>query len=236
MNTKVLPFDVDEVKLTFKTSNPISITIETYDALKCFLQEIDSKTQSKNVKFQVTKDTEITLNLTDRPPHTYHFLFQASNILLDTELEIHFTIKDKLLEEEKKILKLNKENTALFYIFQNHTDLSWNYLQLNQPTSSGKTLTTTTLVHPIQKKESTKTIQSQKFNIIAPKKVIPLDFVEQVSILNVKIEKGNDLAAQDLNGFSDPYCVVFFGKQKVKTNVKYKTLNPGKQKFKFLNF
>jgi hypothetical protein len=236
MNTKVLPFDVEEVKLTIKTSQQISVTMETYDALKCFLKEFDSKTKSNNVKFQVTNGTEITLNLTDRPPNTHHFLFLVSNVLLDTELEISINIKDKLLEEEKKILKPNKGNIAFFYLFQNHADLSWNYLQLNQPTSE-KNLTTSSSVHKIQKKESTKILkstQNQKFNIVSPKKVIPLDFVEQVSTLNVKIEKGNDLAAQDLNGFSDPYCVVFFGKQKLKTNVKYKTLNPGN--YNILNF
>jgi len=34
------------------------------------------------------------------------------------------------------------------------------------------------------------------------------------------------LIAADANGFSDPYAIVYYGAQKVKTKVKNKTLDP----------
>jgi len=44
--------------------------------------------------------------------------------------------------------------------------------------------------------------------------------------LTIKIIAGKDLAAKDVNGKSDPYCVLWCGAEKFKTKMKTKTLSP----------
>ena|SRR3989338_3424206 len=44
--------------------------------------------------------------------------------------------------------------------------------------------------------------------------------------VTVELYQMADLVAADLNGFSDPYCDVWVGKQRWKSVVKKKTLNP----------
>ncbi|ELR10781.1 uncharacterized protein ACA1_107980, partial [Acanthamoeba castellanii str. Neff] len=44
--------------------------------------------------------------------------------------------------------------------------------------------------------------------------------------LHVQVVEARNLAAKDRNGFSDPYCVLLFGKQKQQTRHIRKTLNP----------
>ncbi|XP_039665571.1 multiple C2 and transmembrane domain-containing protein 2 isoform X3 [Perca fluviatilis] len=48
----------------------------------------------------------------------------------------------------------------------------------------------------------------------------------EVGLLQVKIVKANDLPATDLNGKSNPFCVVELGNSKLQTHTIYKTLNP----------
>ncbi|XP_042352093.1 multiple C2 and transmembrane domain-containing protein 2 isoform X2 [Plectropomus leopardus] len=50
--------------------------------------------------------------------------------------------------------------------------------------------------------------------------------VGEVGFLQVKIVKANDLPATDLNGKSNPLCVVELGNSKLQTHTIYKTLNP----------
>ncbi|XP_040894047.1 multiple C2 and transmembrane domain-containing protein 2 isoform X2 [Toxotes jaculatrix] len=50
--------------------------------------------------------------------------------------------------------------------------------------------------------------------------------VGEVGFLQVKVIKGNDLSATDLNGKSNPLCVVELGNSKLQTHTVYKTLNP----------
>lgn len=46
-------------------------------------------------------------------------------------------------------------------------------------------------------------------------------------IISTLPDRGRDLVAKDLNGYSDPYCVVKVnGEVKYRTRVKKKTLNP----------
>jgi len=44
--------------------------------------------------------------------------------------------------------------------------------------------------------------------------------------LQVKILDGKNLPAADLNGYSDPYCKIYWGGHMAKTSVKKRTLNP----------
>ncbi|KAM3609519.1 uncharacterized protein V6R79_016270 [Siganus canaliculatus] len=48
----------------------------------------------------------------------------------------------------------------------------------------------------------------------------------EVGFLQVKVIKGNDLPATDLNGKSNPFCVVELGNSKLQTHTIYKTANP----------
>ncbi|XP_074489122.1 multiple C2 and transmembrane domain-containing protein 2 isoform X2 [Sebastes fasciatus] len=50
--------------------------------------------------------------------------------------------------------------------------------------------------------------------------------VGEVGFLQVKVVKANDLPATDLNGKSNPFCVVELGNSKLQTHTIYKTLNP----------
>eukprot|EP00742_Colponemidia_sp_Colp-10_P001201 GILJ01001294.1.p1 GENE.GILJ01001294.1~~GILJ01001294.1.p1 ORF type:complete len:241 (-),score=18.84 GILJ01001294.1:74-796(-) len=50
--------------------------------------------------------------------------------------------------------------------------------------------------------------------------------VEFVGMLEVHLIEGINLVAGDLNGLSDPYCVVQLGRQQMKTRKKKNTLNP----------
>ncbi|XP_034735216.1 multiple C2 and transmembrane domain-containing protein 2 isoform X3 [Etheostoma cragini] len=50
--------------------------------------------------------------------------------------------------------------------------------------------------------------------------------VGEVGLLQVKVVKANDLPATDLNGKSNPFCVVELGNSKLQTHTIYKTLNP----------
>ena len=44
--------------------------------------------------------------------------------------------------------------------------------------------------------------------------------------LHGEVLNGRGLASKDINGFSDPYCILKIKEQKFKTEVKKKTLNP----------
>ncbi|KAH3743809.1 Lecithin:cholesterol acyltransferase [Pelomyxa schiedti] len=44
--------------------------------------------------------------------------------------------------------------------------------------------------------------------------------------LYLELIGAKNLSAHDLNGFSDPYCVIKFGRQTFKTDIQKKTLNP----------
>lgn len=55
---------------------------------------------------------------------------------------------------------------------------------------------------------------------------IHLQISRQHSSLTVKVLECNNLAAQDPNGFSDPYVTLTYGKQKKKTQCIKKNLNP----------
>ncbi|KAK1888400.1 Multiple C2 and transmembrane domain containing protein 2 [Dissostichus eleginoides] len=50
--------------------------------------------------------------------------------------------------------------------------------------------------------------------------------VREVGFLQVKVVKANDLPATDLNGKSNPFCVVELGNSKLQTHTFYKTVNP----------
>ncbi|KAM7396678.1 hypothetical protein PAMP_019702 [Pampus punctatissimus] len=50
--------------------------------------------------------------------------------------------------------------------------------------------------------------------------------VGEVGFLQVKVIKANDLPATDLNGKSNPLCVIELGNSKLQTHTVYKTLNP----------
>ncbi|TNN00916.1 hypothetical protein fugu_012162 [Takifugu bimaculatus] len=50
--------------------------------------------------------------------------------------------------------------------------------------------------------------------------------VHEVGFLQVKVIRANDLPATDLNGKSNPFCVVELGNSKLQTHTVYKTLNP----------
>uniref|UniRef100_A0AAV2KRW1 C2 domain-containing protein n=1 Tax=Knipowitschia caucasica TaxID=637954 RepID=A0AAV2KRW1_KNICA len=48
----------------------------------------------------------------------------------------------------------------------------------------------------------------------------------EVGYLQVKVVRANDLASTDLNGKSNPFCVVEVGNSRLQTHTLYKTLNP----------
>ncbi|XP_029909758.1 multiple C2 and transmembrane domain-containing protein 2 [Myripristis murdjan] len=50
--------------------------------------------------------------------------------------------------------------------------------------------------------------------------------VKEVGYLQVKVIKATDLPATDLNGKSNPFCVIELGKSRLQTQTIYKTLNP----------
>ena len=209
MNSKEFSSNVKSLTFTYKSSNPISLKLELFDALKCFTEEITKTNEEKKIFF---KEGEIKIQKLCSKEFK-HFVFQIKDIKKETTID--FSIKneeEEIIDQDLKILKPNLNgNTAICYIFHNHINNTWNYLQLNYPNedlyfqkNKPKTTSTTTIT----------------------RKLIPFHFIEQTEIINIKILNGNDLAIQDLNGFSDPYCVVYIGKSKLKTSVKFKTLNP----------
>ncbi|XP_072291133.1 multiple C2 and transmembrane domain-containing protein 2 [Eucyclogobius newberryi] len=48
----------------------------------------------------------------------------------------------------------------------------------------------------------------------------------EVGFLQVKVVRANDLGSSDLNGKSNPFCVVEVGNSRLQTHTLYKTLNP----------
>lgn len=50
--------------------------------------------------------------------------------------------------------------------------------------------------------------------------------MKDVGFLQVKVIKATDLMAADLNGKSDPFCVLELGNNRMQTHTIYKTLNP----------
>ncbi|GLD55583.1 multiple C2 and transmembrane domain-containing protein 2-like protein [Lates japonicus] len=50
--------------------------------------------------------------------------------------------------------------------------------------------------------------------------------LRDVGFLQVKVIKASDLMAADLNGKSDPFCVLELGNDRLQTHTIYKTLNP----------
>lgn len=50
--------------------------------------------------------------------------------------------------------------------------------------------------------------------------------VREVGFLQVKVVRANDLASADINGKSNPFCVVEVGNSRLQTHTLYKTLNP----------
>ncbi|TSS72715.1 Multiple C2 and transmembrane domain-containing protein 2 [Bagarius yarrelli] len=53
-----------------------------------------------------------------------------------------------------------------------------------------------------------------------------LDNVQDVGYLQVKVLRAADLSSTDLNGKSDPFCVLELGNCKLQTQTIYKTINP----------
>ncbi|KAM9480936.1 multiple C2 and transmembrane domain-containing protein 2 isoform 2-T6 [Clarias gariepinus] len=53
-----------------------------------------------------------------------------------------------------------------------------------------------------------------------------LDNIKDVGYLQVKVLRATDLPSTDLNGKSDPFCVLELGNSKLQTQTIYKTLNP----------
>ncbi|KAK2848147.1 hypothetical protein Q7C36_009829 [Tachysurus vachellii] len=53
-----------------------------------------------------------------------------------------------------------------------------------------------------------------------------LDNLQDVGYLQVKVLRATDLSSTDLNGKSDPFCVLELGNSKLQTQTIYKTLNP----------
>lgn len=50
--------------------------------------------------------------------------------------------------------------------------------------------------------------------------------LKNIKILKVTLIEGKDLQAMDLDGRSDPYCILEVGNQQYKSKVKNRTLNP----------
>ncbi|XP_072551589.1 multiple C2 and transmembrane domain-containing protein 2 [Salminus brasiliensis] len=50
--------------------------------------------------------------------------------------------------------------------------------------------------------------------------------IQDVGYLQVKVVRATDLSSTDLNGKSDPFCVLELGNSKLQTQTIYKTLNP----------
>ncbi|XP_072515956.1 multiple C2 and transmembrane domain-containing protein 2 isoform X2 [Salminus brasiliensis] len=50
--------------------------------------------------------------------------------------------------------------------------------------------------------------------------------IRDIGFLQVKVIKASDLMAADLNGKSDPFCVLELGNDRLQTHTVYKTLNP----------
>ncbi|XP_051506359.1 multiple C2 and transmembrane domain-containing protein 2 isoform X2 [Myxocyprinus asiaticus] len=50
--------------------------------------------------------------------------------------------------------------------------------------------------------------------------------MRDVGLLQVKVIKATDLMAADLNGKSDPFCILELGNNRLQTHTIYKTLNP----------
>ncbi|KAK3548644.1 hypothetical protein QTP70_015932 [Hemibagrus guttatus] len=53
-----------------------------------------------------------------------------------------------------------------------------------------------------------------------------LDNMQDVGYLQVKVLRATDLSSTDLNGKSDPFCVLELGNSKLQTQTIHKTLNP----------
>ncbi|XP_071356000.1 multiple C2 and transmembrane domain-containing protein 2 isoform X3 [Trachinotus anak] len=73
---------------------------------------------------------------------------------------------------------------------------------------------------PLEKPDEKGTIM-EKFSLKNSHKC-----VGEVGFLQVKVIKANDLPPTDLNGKSNPLCVIELGNSKLQTHTIYKTLNP----------
>lgn len=74
-------------------------------------------------------------------------------------------------------------------------------------------------VAPLEKPEERETIED-RFSLKNSHKY------GEVGFLQVKVIRANDLASSDLNGKSNPFCVVEVGNSRLQTHTLYKTLNP----------
>uniref|UniRef100_A0A8C6UM56 Multiple C2 domains, transmembrane 2a n=1 Tax=Neogobius melanostomus TaxID=47308 RepID=A0A8C6UM56_9GOBI len=77
---------------------------------------------------------------------------------------------------------------------------------------------------PLEKPEERESIEERFVSLLYNQSLYLC--VEEVGFLQVKVVRANDLSSSDLNGKSNPFCVVEVGNSRLQTHTLYKTLNP----------
>jgi hypothetical protein len=172
-----------------------------------------------------TDDFQLTFEL--NPKCSYKHLLLHLHASKEELEEITIQVYDKNTKEILETSTLTPEKSQgyyLYYVNYNIDQDSWHYIKLNEKESDESPQLLGTIT-PTKSFMTVGSMFKQKAKTVK-RNVIPLDFVSMPRCLNMRVLKGNDLAIQDLNGFSDPYCKVYIAGQKMKTSVQYKNLNP----------
>ena len=220
------------------------VTLELYDTFTFYLDTVDNlNSQLQEGCFFYDKpiigtEDHYQIGCEFSTKYSYKHLLFRLNSSKENLGEIYIKLYDK---ETKEILDSSNfkpstfQGYYLYYIQYNIEVDSWNFIKLNeeeqnQPPQLLGTKSPTKSVSKSMFIMSNDSISKKKSQKVVSRNTIQLDFVVMPLTLNLKIIKGNDLAIQDLNGFSDPYCKVYAANQKLKTSVIQKVINQSKKK------
>eukprot|EP01080_Neovahlkampfia_damariscottae_P004910 gene4910-8499_t len=245
LNAQKFPKKIQEVVFGISSESKAipEVTLELYDTFTFYLDSVDNLNSQlvsgclyhekpiieTNDHFQISAE----FSTENYYKHLIFRLHGSKEDLGDVTVKLY----DKKTGE---VLNISKFKTStfqgyhLYYVYYNLEADTWNFVSLNEEESNEPPQLLGTLT-PTKSKSVAKSmfmisgsevVNKKKKDMVVKRNTIPLDFVSMPRILNLKIIRGNDLAIQDLNGFSDPYCKVYAANQKLKTTVIHKNLNP----------
>eukprot|EP01080_Neovahlkampfia_damariscottae_P000792 gene792-9042_t len=251
-NSVEFPKETEEIVIGIEASDEskAQLNVRGYDSFMYLIEELqDSMDGTKGISFNVVsvvpkgKDksqVQIQLSQQTRFKHIIIKVQEGRGISNPITTRMYDAKSGKLLDSSTIETKIYDRTWYTYYIFYHHAKDCWKYKRINEPPPT-KTPGTSGTTTP---KEQNLTKNSRKESIFVKKsdpnlrresltdqtvevpELLPVQNITPPKYLNIKLIGGYDLAVCDLNGFSDPYAVVFLGNDKLKTSIQYKTLNP----------